>query len=244
MSKLLERIGKTWGDAARDIVLIVASILIAFALDAWWDGLKEQRAQSEQIATLLSEFEVARDTLASLADYVDSVADTTTELLTLMGPEAVGPESGELFTLLERSLNFGGSAPNHTALQLVLAAGNPRIEESELLAGLLGNWPSLMEDLKGDFAHLERNRDIELQGALIAIGVAGIASTPSTQRLGLPPSSFPVDTTRFAQSVEVYAVLSYRALRLKVLLLNVGAAIERADLIIGELASGSEQDAG
>jgi hypothetical protein len=42
----------------------------------------------------------------------------------------------------------------------------------------------------------------------------------------------------------VYAALSYRAPRIKVLLRNVGASIEKADLIIEELARASDKDAG
>jgi hypothetical protein len=244
MSKLLERIGKSWGDAARDVILIVGSILIAFALDAWWDGLKERRVQSEQITTLLSEFEAAKDSLTSLSDYLDDAAQATNELLTLMGPEATKPDSERLFALLQRTLNFGGGAPNHTALASVLAAGNPQIEESDSLVALLGNWPAYMEDIEGDYAHLERNRDIELQGALIDIGIAGIAATPFVERLGLPPPSFSFDSERLVRSVSVYAALSYRALRLRVLFFNVGAAIEKVDLIIEELAHASDKGAG
>lgn len=244
MSRLLERIGKSWGDAARDVILIVVSILIAFSLDAWWDGLKERRVQSAQVATLLAEFETARDSLTALSGNLDSAAQATNELLKLMGPEATEPDSERFFALFLRSVNIGGAAPNHSALASVLAAGNPLIEESELLVAQLGNWPAQMEDIEGDFAHLERNRDIELQVALIDIGIPGIAATPSVEGLGLPPPSFSFDTNQLVRSVSVYAVLSYRALRLKVLFLNVGAAIEEVDFIIEELALASDKSPG
>ncbi len=244
MSKLLERFGKTWGDATRDVFLIVVSILIAFALDAWWDDLKERRIQSDQIETLQSEFEAARDSLTSLSDYLDSTTEVTIELLSLMGPEVTEPDSERLFALLGQSLNFGGAAPNHTALVSVLAAGNQKIEENESLVALLGNWPTQMEDIDADFAHLERNRDIELQAALIDVGIAGIGGTPIVQRLGLPPPSFSVETDQLVRSVKVYAALSYRALRLSVLNSNIGAAIKELDLIIAELARTSGKGAG
>jgi hypothetical protein len=244
MSKLLERFGKTWGDAARDVFLIVVSILIAFALDAWWDELKERQVQSEQIETLLSEFEAARDSLTSLSGHLDSAAQATNELLTLMGPEVTEPDSERLFELLERSLNFGGAAPNHTALASVLAAGNRQIEASESLGDLLGKWPAQMEDIDGDYAHLDRNRDVELQAALVDAGIAGIGGTPIVQKLGLPSPPFSVETDQLVQSVRVYAALSYRALRLNVLLLNVGMAVENADLIVTELARTADKGPG
>ena len=235
MPTILDRVAKTWGDAARDVVLIVVSILIAFALDAWWQDRAERRVESEQIAALRSEFETARDTLKSMSEYLRGTTQATNELLVMMGPDATVPDSEKLFALLERSLNFGGAIPNQTALTSVLAAGISRIEERDSLVGLLGRWPALMEDLEADFAHLERNRDVDLQSALIDIGIAGIGATPSVRNLGLPPPSFPADLARLVRSVKVYAALSYRALRLSVLSLSHDEAIERADSIIAEL---------
>jgi hypothetical protein len=244
MSTLLNRLAKTWGDAARDVVLIVASIMIAFALDAWWEDVGERRVQSEQIATLLSEFETARDTLNTLSVSIQSVSQATIELLTMMGPEAATPDSGKYFKLFGNSMNFGGDIPNQTALVSVLATGNPKIMESEVLIDLLGTWPSLMEDLEVDMAHLDRNRDIDLQAALVNIGIGGIAATPSAEKLGLSPSSFPIDTNRMIRSVEVYAALSYRALRLRVLSLNVDAALIKVELIIKELSRDPDKNSG
>jgi hypothetical protein len=147
MSSLLNRLATTWGDALRDVVLIVTSIMIAFALDAWWEDVGERRVQSEQIATLLSEFETARSTLNTLSDSIQNVSQSTIELLTMMGPEAAAPDSEKFFEMFGRSLNFGGATPNQTALVSVLATGNPKIMESDEPNGLLGTWPSLMEDL-------------------------------------------------------------------------------------------------
>jgi hypothetical protein len=90
-------------------------------------------------------------------------------------------------------------------------------------------------------AHLDRNRDIDLQAALVNIG---IAATPSAERLGLSASSFPIDTDRMIRSVEVYAALSYRALRLRVLSLNVDAALIKVELIIKELSRDPDKNSG
>jgi len=242
MSNLLSRYAKTWGDAARDVVLIVASIMIAFGLDAWWEDLGERRIQSAQIATLQSEFEVATNTLNSLSASIQNASQATTELLTMMGPEAAPLDSERFFNLFGISMNFGGDIPNQTALVSILATGNPKIVESDVLIDLLRSWPSLMKDLEGDLAHLDRNRDIDLQAALVSIGIGGIGATPAVEKLGLPPSPFPIDTDRMIQSVEVYAALSYRALRLKVLSLNVDAANRKAKLMIKELIRGPDKN--
>ncbi len=55
---LVDRLGRSWGSSFRDIFLIVASILIAFGLEAWWDGqrtLDVERAALSSVQGLLNE---------------------------------------------------------------------------------------------------------------------------------------------------------------------------------------------
>jgi hypothetical protein len=152
-----------------------------------------------------------------------------------MGPEASDSDSELLFELMGVSLNFGGAAPKHTALVSVLANGNRLVESSRPLADLLADWPPEMEDIERDFSHLERNREIDLQAALIDVGIAGIGGLPVVEALGLPSPVFAADTEQLTGSVSVYAALSYRALRLKILLENVKTSSGNADRIIMEL---------
>lgn len=235
MPSFLDRIAKSWRDAARDVVLIVVSILIAFALDAWWEGRGERRMHDEQIATLKSEFVAARHRLASTAEGLERSAQATIDILAMMGPRAPSPDEDRLAMLLQHSLNFGIAAPSHTALDAALAFGNPKLTADETLAVMLNRWPEMMEDLEGDAQHLERNRDQDLQAALTELGIPGFAAAALPTELGLPPSSFPSDAGRIVRSVKVYAALYYRALRIRVLSSFVEVALERADEILEQL---------
>ena len=182
MPNLLDRFAKTWRDAGRDVVLIVASIMIAFALDAWWDGLGERRAQSEQIATLRSEFVTARGSLVSQAEALDASGQATNDLLRLMGPQAPSPDPDTVLSLLQRSFNVGTSVPRQTALDRALASDNPLIMANDSLTRMLGSWSELMGELAVDGEHLERNRDVDLQAALVEIGIPGIAARRGPRR--------------------------------------------------------------
>ncbi len=235
MPSLLERFAKRWRDAPRDVVLIVVSLLIAFALDAWWDKFNARGEQAEQIATLRAEFVTARSTLAYSAAYLDSSTQATVNLLELMGPRAPAPHPDTVLALLVRSFNFGVSVPSQAALDAVLAAGNPRVLDNPPLRRMLARWSALMDELARDGQHLERNRDMDLQAALVAIGVPGLAVAASTSQLGLPPSAFPPNTERLVRSVGVYAGLYYRALRFRVLSASINDAIETADTILEQL---------
>ena len=243
MPSLLERFAKTWGDTGRDVVLIVGSILIAFGLDAWWDGLGERRAQSEQIASLRSEFITARRTLGSVAAGLELSGQATNGLLALMGPQAPSADPDTVVIMLQRSFNVGISVPSHTALDGVLAAGISQVMAKDSLVGMLERWPGLMEDLAVDSEHLERNRDVDLQAALVDIGIPGIAVAASASPLGLPPSAFPMDTDRMVRSVRVYAGLYYRAFRFSVVSEYLRTVLGIADAIVEQLDELSGMDA-
>jgi hypothetical protein len=101
-----------------------------------------------------------------------------------------------------------------------------------------------MADLVLDAEHLERNRDVDLQAALVEIGTPGLAGAAASGQLGLPPSVFPTDTDRIIRSVRVYAGLYYRALRFGVLAQSMRAILETADAIVEQLNEISDEDAG
>ena len=56
---------KRWGFLFTEGVLIVASILLAFTLDSWWDERKERREEAEILHGLNNEFLLNR----AMLDY-------------------------------------------------------------------------------------------------------------------------------------------------------------------------------
>ena len=46
-----------WSRIVLEGAIIVASILLAFAIDAWWDGVQEERAERAALGSLVEEFE-------------------------------------------------------------------------------------------------------------------------------------------------------------------------------------------
>lgn len=49
-----------------EMVMVVASNLIAFSRDAWWDGQKERSEEQEVLAALLAEFREVEDEIMRL----------------------------------------------------------------------------------------------------------------------------------------------------------------------------------
>lgn len=51
------------GRLVLESLVIIASILAAFALDTWWDGEKERREEQETLTALAAEFSAARENI-------------------------------------------------------------------------------------------------------------------------------------------------------------------------------------
>ena len=66
---------------AVEAVVIVTSILLAFAIDAWWDERQERIEETEVLLGLKSEFSRYRDDLAKSIEYHANVRLLTEELM-------------------------------------------------------------------------------------------------------------------------------------------------------------------
>ena len=186
---MLDRIGARWRDAGRDVVLIVVSILIAFALDAWWGSLLGRRADETQLRVLHSELVAAQRGLDAFSEGLELAGASTRALLELMDPDAGAPSADTLVILFVGSFNLGFADLRRSAAVEVLATRNPLLAGRSSLTTNLEDWVTGIADLSLDAGHLERNRDVDIQGALVAAGFPGFAS-PQLFCWGFPARRF------------------------------------------------------
>ena len=232
--RILDRFGVKWRDAGRDIILIVVSILIAFAVDAWWGRALERQAERAQVRLLIGELQAGRELLDATLDGLEGAAAANETLLSLMNPEAEGPETERLLSLFGLSLNVGFRDVRASVLDQVLASRNPIIASDSTLMLRLEAWKAAVVDLALDAGHLERNRDVDIQAALIDTGFPGFA-VASSEFLGLPGSSFPLEPRDVVRDPGVYAAFYYRAFRLRLVSGTLKELIGLADSIVTEL---------
>jgi hypothetical protein len=70
-----------WGRLTLEVVAIVSSILLAFAIDAWWQELQEQRFEDEVIQALTDEYEANRRVLSFIRDVNLKMRRATASLI-------------------------------------------------------------------------------------------------------------------------------------------------------------------
>jgi hypothetical protein len=134
--------------------VIVGSILLAFALDAWWDRQNRHDELREQSAVVAREMQSASEALqqalnahdlnAHLAEHIASTLQEVAEGSTVpMSDTLVGP----LLPQVTADVTTG-------SLHAFIAAGGLElIEDPDIRVELLG-WPTRIEDLKDDEIYL------------------------------------------------------------------------------------------
>jgi hypothetical protein len=79
---------RRWGRVVAEGILIVFSILLAFAIEAWWSQRGDNQDEAEALQVLRDDFVESVERLASArSEHVD-VRGASVRLLAMTGPEA------------------------------------------------------------------------------------------------------------------------------------------------------------
>src|SRR6476659_2763304 len=96
-----------WRKVVAEGVTIVVSILLAFALNAWWEGVKAARDERVVLEGLRSDFEASLAEAKGVRLRLDSVEAAAIALLKLTGPAPRAASADEATQLLPRLLEEG-----------------------------------------------------------------------------------------------------------------------------------------
>jgi hypothetical protein len=224
-----------WKRIGIEAAAIVASILLAFAIDAWWEDHKEAASRSSQLQSLVREFEEAHRHLSQEKRGLEGSLAGTIKILEMMGPDASSQDSQLLSKALVKSLDVGVSRPQQGVLKNVLASRDSLSADSTELWSALQSWSTNLNVLALDGNHLEQNREQYFITALIRLEVSMTAIFPENSPLALPASKFETDLSKLLRDPGVVTVFASRALRTRLLLAGYEDAIHVATEIIEQL---------
>jgi hypothetical protein len=128
-----------------EALVVVASILVAFSLDAWWSERAERRTEAAHLRALRSDFEQNVSRLKVLIEQEERIADASQRLLlAAISPTTPSPEDS-LANLLGQVFNSGRFDPLMGAYEAVVNSGGLAQVRDDSLRLVLAEFASLLE---------------------------------------------------------------------------------------------------
>jgi hypothetical protein len=202
-----------WLRVLAEGAVIVLSILLAFGIDAWWEGRAELGQTREHLAAVRLElFENAR-LLDEQAVSCERSRAANEGLFSLMGPnpEPVPPDS--LVSLVAEALFPGvGNRLSTTAIDAMIAEGQfAAIQSADLRLGL-GDWLSSEVNQRSQQRDNTRAQLRETQAYVETIMPYGLVRARWSSLSDLPESRFRLDVDRVLGDATLEGSLSQLAL--------------------------------
>lgn len=136
-----------WSRRLVEAVVITLSILLAFSIDAWWDGIQERRTDRVHLETVLRELQTTEALLDDAIRLHARSQDLALEVLSVTSAGQLTIPVDSLESLVVSLWNSYEINPPTGALQAAILSGTiARLEDVHLKDQLLG-WDGLLADL-------------------------------------------------------------------------------------------------
>lgn len=135
-------------------VVIVGSILLAFALDAWWDDRNREDELLAQLEVVAGEMQSTQAALQRVLNGHAVKADLAEHLTSALSQVAEGSEVGVSDTLVGRLFLQATADVATESLDVFIAGGGLELIEDPGIRGELLAWPSRIDDLLDDEIYL------------------------------------------------------------------------------------------
>lgn len=148
--------------------VIVGSILLAFALDAWWDERNREEELRDQLGVVAREMQSAREALQRALYAHDMNAQLAAYLSSALGRVPEGSEVAVSDTLVGPLLPQVTADVTTGSLDAFIAAGGLELIEDVDVRRHLLDWPTQIEDLLDDEIYLRNFAAADLAAYLRA----------------------------------------------------------------------------
>ena len=122
---------RRWSGLAREVGIVVAGILIAFSLDAWWDARREKLSQEAQLRHR-------------------NIALRSRALLSVLQLHPVGSDVQVPDSLLGSVFEWRTQSWSTGTVEALIASGDLRQIADPELRSLLADWPARVEEVAED----------------------------------------------------------------------------------------------
>jgi len=127
-------------------LVITLSILLAFALDAWWDRREDSLKEQELLAALAAEFSGVEAELLRAREVHEARGAAATELVNLIDADDRLPDADSLWALLAATQRATTIDPPNGVLVEAISSGTLSLVRDGALRALLSGWEGRIAD--------------------------------------------------------------------------------------------------
>jgi len=219
-------------------VVVVASILLALAADAWWDGRTDRSLERDALQRLYQELGEIDEVLVEWRGYHQTVSDASTELLRHTGPSAaasITPDS--IAALIWTVMNVWTLDPPTATISSLESSGRLGLIRNQDILAQLAAWRSILTDHQADEQSLLTYTYRTIQPFLVShIGWRNVSFYSRDSVYIGGRTSFPDDLTAILRDREFEGHMDMRRTETANLLLNYDALRESLHQLQAALA--------
>ena len=134
------------GGGLIESLLIVVSILAAFAIDAWWADHQERTEEKRILVSLRTEFQANADQIPWFIRNHDESVDSAGSMI--LGFREAGPDASTMvhYSVLDAITSHSSYDPLRGVLDAVFQSGELRYLQNPLIREKLASWPTIVAD--------------------------------------------------------------------------------------------------
>lgn len=147
---MADQSGRWWLRILAEGGAIVVSILLAFWIDAWWQGKIEQRDADTLVAGLYSDFQTSQAHLREWRSGNDRTLQATNDFLSALRGVAIDGQVSVPHTWIVAAIVAPTYSPTDTSLRTAVATGQFELIDDDRLRNLLALWRQQLDDTQED----------------------------------------------------------------------------------------------
>ena len=146
----------SWRRLGIQSLAVLVSILLAFSIDAWWDGHQERGREADLLLAMAADFEASRPQLQDRRALAERTARANGLLLDVLAAQPPGTPLTVPDSLILATLTGPTYEPSTNALDAALASGEIELIKSPELRSQLATWRRTLRDTTEDEFEVRR----------------------------------------------------------------------------------------
>ena len=195
-------------------VAIIASILIAFAIDAWWENRQETELEIRNLVRVSAELEANSERVQRKLQTIADSIEATSTFISWMGPQPMSVEKEVLVEQWDNLYGIGFFSLQRSATRDYLASGQMDMAKTVEVRRAISDWYSSGTALENQYERLRvahANISAYLQDAIPFLHTISFNALMRNH----PSSRFPLDQAAFLADPKLESRLALYLIRME-----------------------------